>query len=70
MPKGEPNSQTRATTKYQQKIGLISKSFKIKKSLADEFKVACEKAGVGQAATISRLIRKFIDEVNGKPETL
>lgn len=29
-----------------------------------------EKAGVGQAATISRLIRKFIDEVNGKPETL
>lgn len=58
------NAQTNATKKYQDKVGLIAKSFKIKKDLADEFKAACDKAGVGQGATISRLMREFIDEVN------
>lgn len=57
------NTQTKATDKYQQKIGLIAKSFKIKKELADEFKAACEKAGVGQAATITKLMKQFIEEV-------
>lgn len=60
------NTQTKATKNYQKKIGLIAKSFKIKKELADEFKEACEKAGVGQAATISRLMQEFIDEVNDR----
>lgn len=62
------NTQTRATKKYQQKMGLIAKSFKIKKSLADDFKEACEKEGVGQAATISRLMQQFIDEVATKKD--
>ena len=70
MPKGDPSVQTRATMKYQQKIGLIPKSFKIKKTLADDFREACEKAGVGQAATISRLMQEFIDSVNAdQPKT-
>ena len=32
------NVQTRATMKYQKKVGIIAKSFKIKKELADNFK--------------------------------
>lgn len=66
MPRGAPNTQTKATDKYQKKAGLIAKSFKIKKTLAEEFSQACEEAGVGQAATISRLMQQFIDEVRGK----
>ena len=62
MPKGEPNTQTRATTKYQQKIGLMVKGFKIKKSIADDFKATCDRIGVGQAATISRLMEEFIEQ--------
>lgn len=61
------SAQTNTTKKYQDKVGLIAKSFKIKKDLADEFKDACDacdRVGVGQAATISRLMREFIDEVN------
>ena len=61
MPKGKPNTQTVASDKYQKKIGLIAKSFKIKKSLADDFKKACEERGEGQAATISRLMQDYID---------
>ena len=64
MPAGNPNAQTIASKKYQQKIGLVSKSYKIKKELAEDFAAACQQAGVGQAATISKLMRAFIDKVN------
>lgn len=61
MPKGSPGAQTIASEKYQKKVGLISKSYKLKKSLVDEFKEACDKAGVSQAATISKFMQDFID---------
>lgn len=64
MPKGNPNPQTRASDKYQKKVGLTVKAFKIKKSLADDFAAACEKAGTGQAATITKLMERFIEETN------
>jgi hypothetical protein len=57
-----PTAQTKATDKWQKKVGIISKSFKLKKELTDEFKEACEKAGVSQAAQISKMMREFIDE--------
>lgn len=31
-------SQTKATAKYQKKAGIIAKSYKIKKDLAEDFK--------------------------------
>lgn len=57
-----PKAQTKATDKWQKKVGIISKSFKLKKELTVEFKEACEKAGVSQAAQISKMMREFIDE--------
>ena len=57
-----PKAQTKATDKWQKKVGIISKSFKLKKELTDEFKAACEKAGVSQASQISKMMREFIDE--------
>lgn len=57
-----PTAQTKATEKWQKKVGIISKSFKLKKELTDEFKEACEKAGVSQASQISKMMREFIDE--------
>lgn len=62
MPNNEPNRQTVATRKYQQKVGLIAKSYKIKKDVADRFAAACESAGVSQAAKITELMEKFIKE--------
>lgn len=59
-----PKAQTKATDKWQKKVGIISKSFKLKKELTDEFKEACDKAGVSQAAQISKMMREFIDEQN------
>lgn len=62
IPKGRPNAQTVTSAKYQKKVGLIAKSFKIKRTLAEEFKQACEDRGEGQAAVISRLMQEYIDE--------
>ena len=66
MPVGSPNSQTIATDKYQKKAGLMTKGFKIKRELAEEFEAACKKAGVSQASKISEFMRDFIDEVNNQ----
>lgn len=57
-----PNTQTKATDKYQKKVGLQTKGFKIKKELAEQFAQACKERGDGQAATISRLIQEYIDQ--------
>ena len=60
MPKGSPNTQTRATDKYQKKAGLVAKSFKIRKELADDFAQVCERAGRSQASVITEFMQEFI----------
>lgn len=60
MPKGSPNTQTRATDRYQKRAGLVAKSYKIRKELADDFARACERAGRSQASVISELMQEFI----------
>ena len=68
MPVGNPSAQTIASRKYQQKVGLVAKSYKIKKELADRFKEACDKKGEAQAVVIARLIEQYIQEVDGGEE--
>ena len=66
MPKGKPNTQTKATDKYQKKVGIITKSFKIKKEIADAYKEACDKAGVSQAGQITKMMKDFTEAVSKK----
>lgn len=61
----EANKQTIATRKYQQKAGLIAKSYKLKKDTAERFAKACEDAGISQAAKITELMEGFIKEQSG-----
>ena len=49
MPVGNPKPQTVATRKYEQKTGWISKSYKLKKDVVEEYSEACKKAGVSAA---------------------
>lgn len=58
------SDKIRPQDRWNKKNDYISKSFKMYRKTADEFKQACDKAGVSQAATISRLMQEFIDEVN------
>ena len=63
MPKGNPKPQTIASEKYNQKVGLISKSYKLKKEVVSDFASACEIAGVSQAAKLTEMMKSFIEEV-------
>ena len=66
MPKGKPNTQTKATDKYQKKAGIIAKTFKLKKEVIEAYKEACEKAGVSQAGQLTKMMNDFIEQVNSK----
>ena len=55
------NAQTIATEKYHKKVGLINKTFKLKKADADAFAAACAEAGVSQASQITKMMREFVN---------
>lgn len=48
-----------ATAKYEAKIGLVSKSYKLKKEVIENFKAACERAGVSQASQLTKMMNEF-----------
>ena len=54
------NAQTKATKKYQAKMGIIRKSFATHQTTADQFKKACEIAGVSQNAAVNEFMKEFI----------
>lgn len=56
-------AQTLATKKYEASKGIIAKSFKMKRDLAERFKQACSDAGVSQTSQIAVLLENFISEV-------
>lgn len=62
MPIGNPKPQTIATKKYEQKAGWVSKSYKLKRELVDQFAEACDRAGVSQAAQLSQMMKEFIEK--------
>lgn len=61
MPKGKPSPQTIASEKYQKKVGYISKSYKLKREIVEQFQQACERKGVSQAGKIMEMMQQFID---------
>lgn len=49
---------------WKKKAGYISKSYQMKKELADKFKEACNKAGVSQSGQITKMMTSFIEWVD------
>lgn len=58
--------QTEASRKYQNKVGLIAKSYKLNKELVDRFAKVCEDEGIAQSAQISKMMEAFIKEHGGE----
>ncbi len=54
----------RPQDKWNAKAGLISKSYKLKRDLVEEFAAACDKAGVSQAAQLTKMMKEFIEQNN------
>ena len=64
--KNMANRQTIASAKWNKKAGYISKSYKLHKSIVEEFADACKKAGVSQASQLTKMMREFVKEQEGK----
>ena len=64
MPIGEPTRQTIATSKYEKKAGWMSKSYKLRREVVEQYADACEKADVSAAGQLTKMMNEFINEVN------
>lgn len=53
-----------AVQRYQEKVGLISKTYKLPKVLVEEFAAACSQNGSTQARELTKLMTEYIK----KPE--
>jgi len=58
------STQSKATRKYEAKIGLISKSYKLKREVIELFAEACKKTGVSQASQLTKMMTEFIETVS------
>lgn len=58
--------KVRPQDRWNEKVGLISKSYKLRRELKEEFASACDAAGVSQAGQISKMMREFIEEVRAQ----
>ena len=66
MSIGDPKPQTIATKRYEKKAGWVSKSYKLKREVVDEYAQACEKAGVSAAGQLTKMMKEFIKEMNNE----
>lgn len=64
----EANKKVRPQDKWDAKAGVISKTYKVNKEVADRFQVACKKAGVAMGTQLTKMMKEFIEEVNRDKE--
>lgn len=58
------SKQTMRSKRYQDKAGWVSKSYKLKKEIVEDFAKACEKSGVSQAGQLSSMMKEYTEQVN------
>ena len=51
---------TLATARYHKRKGLISKSYKLDREIADAFAEACENAETSQAKELTKFMKRYI----------
>ena len=56
----------RAQDKWDEKAGIVPKTYKLNKSVADDFKETCNRLKIGQGPVITKLMQEFIE--NNKQE--
>lgn len=59
----EQEKKIRPQDKWNAKAGYISKSYKLKREVVEEFAEACQKAGVSQAGKLTELMQSFSESV-------
>ena len=47
---------------WNERNGLVSKTYKLQKVIADQFAEACEKAGVSKKSQLEKMMMQFIKD--------
>ena len=63
---GNEEKKQRPQDKWDEKAGLVPKTYKINKEVAEEFKEACKESGVAMGTQLTKLMKQFVEEVNNK----
>lgn len=58
------NARTAISKRYQEKVGLISKSYKLKREVVDAYAIACKEAGVSASGQLTAMMQEFIQSVS------
>lgn len=56
-------SKKRPQDKWDEKAGVIPKTFKVDKAVTEEFQVACKKSGIAMGTQLTKMMKQFIEEV-------
>lgn len=68
MQNNNVKKKPRPQDKWDAKAGVISKSYKVNKKIAEEFQLACKKAGVAMGTQLTKMMEQFIKEVEKTSE--
>ncbi len=52
----------RPQDKWDAKAGMISKTYKVNKKVAEEFREACKKADVAMGTQLTKMMKDFIEQ--------
>lgn len=58
----------RPQDRWDEKAGVISKTFKVDKKVAEEYQNACKKSGVAMGTQLTKMMKEFIEEVEKASE--
>lgn len=64
MPSDNSAKKTRPQDKWDAKAGVVAKTYKVNKKIAEEFHEACKKAGIAKGTQITKMMMEFIEEVD------
>lgn len=53
---------------WNDRNGLVSKTYKLQKEIADDFAAACEAAGVSKKSQLEKMMLAFIEDIKKNQE--
>lgn len=56
--------KTRRQDRWDAKAGIVAKTYKIDKEVAEDFKEACKQVGVGMGPQLTAMMQEFVNRVN------
>lgn len=64
MLKSDNKKKKRPQDKWDEKAGVVSKTYKVDRKAAEEFQVACKKSSVAMGTQLTKMMKEFIEQVN------